>query len=246
MIDGNDMVFLARLQFAFTVAFHIIFPSFTIGLASYLAMLEGLWLKTRRDVYLKLYRFWVKIFAVTFGMGVVSGIVLSYQFGTNWSELATRAGPIQGPLLAYESFTAFLLEATFFGVLLFGREKVPRVAYFVSTLMVALGTTFSAFWILTNNSWGSGGFSQALRDAIEASGDQEMLFVAAALAWVFRSIPAEGHMMLSLLVLGGIGFFLYGPHLLMGATIAMDLGSRKASATAGLGYGEALGQAARV
>ena len=99
MTDGMDMVFLARLQFAFTIAFHIIFPSFTIGLASYLAMLEGLWLKTKRDVYLKLYRFWVKIFAVSFGMGVVSGLVMSYQFGTNWSLFSELTGNVLGPLL---------------------------------------------------------------------------------------------------------------------------------------------------
>jgi cytochrome d ubiquinol oxidase subunit I len=148
-----DPVSLSRLQFAFTVSFHIIFPAFTIGLAAWLATLEGLSLLTARPVYRRLFDFWLRIFAVAFGLGVVSGLVMAFQFGTNWSELATRAGPIQGPLLAYESFTAFLLEATFFGVLLFGREKVPRWAYFVSTLMVALGTTFSAFWILTNNSW---------------------------------------------------------------------------------------------
>jgi cytochrome d ubiquinol oxidase subunit I len=109
MTDGLDMVFVARLQFAFTVAFHIIFPSFTIGLASYLAMLEGLWLKTRRDVYLKLYRFWVKIFAVSFGMGVVSGLVMSYQFGTNWSVFSELTGNVLGPLLGYEVLTAFFL-----------------------------------------------------------------------------------------------------------------------------------------
>ncbi|MBK1643862.1 cytochrome ubiquinol oxidase subunit I [Thiocapsa imhoffii] len=148
-----DPVSVSRLQFAFTVSFHIIFPAFTIGLAAWLATLEGLSLFTGRAVYRRLFDFWLKIFAVAFGLGVVSGLVMAFQFGTNWSELATRAGPIQGPLLAYESFTAFLLEATFFGVLLFGREKLPRWAYFLSALMVALGTTFSAFWIMANNSW---------------------------------------------------------------------------------------------
>jgi cytochrome d ubiquinol oxidase subunit I len=148
-----DPVTLSRVQFAFTVSFHIIFPAFTIGLAAWLATLEGLSLATGRPLYRRLFDFWLKIFAVAFGLGVVSGLVMAFQFGTNWSELATRAGPIQGPLLAYESFTAFLLEATFFGVLLFGREKVPRWAYFISTLMVAIGTTFSAFWIMANNTW---------------------------------------------------------------------------------------------
>ena len=148
-----DPVAISRLQFAFTVSFHIIFPAFTIGLAAWLATLEGLSLVTGRPVFRRLFDFWLKVFAIAFGLGVVSGLVMAFQFGTNWSELSTRAGPIQGPLLAYESFTAFLLEATFFGVLLFGREKVPRWAYFVSALMVALGTTFSAFWIMANNTW---------------------------------------------------------------------------------------------
>lgn len=148
-----DPVSLSRVQFAFTVSFHIIFPAFTIGLAAWLATLEGLHLASGNALYRRLFAFWLKVFAVAFGMGVVSGIVMAFQFGTNWSELATRTGPIQGPLLAYESFTAFLLEATFFGVLLFGRDLVPRWAYFGSTLMVALGTTFSAFWIMANNTW---------------------------------------------------------------------------------------------
>ncbi len=148
-----DPVSISRLQFAFTVSFHIIFPAFTIGLAAWLTTLQGLSLVTAKPVYQRLFDFWLKVFAVAFGLGVVSGLVMAFQFGTNWSELSTRAGPIQGPLLAYESFTAFLLEATFFGVLLFGRDKVPRWAYFLSTLMVAIGTTFSAFWIMANNTW---------------------------------------------------------------------------------------------
>ncbi|MEA1049136.1 cytochrome ubiquinol oxidase subunit I [Lamprobacter modestohalophilus] len=148
-----DPLLISRLQFAFTVSFHIIFPAFTIGLAAWLATLEGMSLVTGRPVYRRLFDFWLKVFAVAFGLGVVSGLVMAFQFGTNWGELSTRAGPIQGPLLAYESFTAFLLEATFFGVLLFGRGRVPGWAYFLSTLMVALGTTFSAFWIMANNSW---------------------------------------------------------------------------------------------
>jgi cytochrome d ubiquinol oxidase subunit I len=148
-----DLLLLSRIQFAFTISFHIIFPAFTIGLAAWLATLESLSMATGNPVYRTLLDFWLKVFAVAFGMGVVSGVVMAFQFGTNWSELATHAGPVQGPLLAYESFTAFLLEATFFGVVLFGRERVPRWAYLVSTIMVALGTTFSAFWILANNTW---------------------------------------------------------------------------------------------
>ena len=144
---------LSRIQFAFTVSFHIIFPAFTIGLAAWLACLEALSLATGRPVYRRLFDFWLRIFAVAFGLGVVSGIVMAFEFGTNWSELSRRTGPIQGPLLAYETFTAFALEASFFGVLLFARSRVPRWFYFLASVMVALGTTFSAFWIMVNNSW---------------------------------------------------------------------------------------------
>jgi cytochrome d ubiquinol oxidase subunit I len=153
MFDGFDAILLARAQFAFTVAFHIIFPAFSIGLASYLAVLEGLWLWTKKDVYLQLFKYWLKIFAVAFAMGVVSGIVMSYQFGTNWSVFADRTGPILGPLMAYEVLTAFFLEAGFLGVMLFGLDRVGRKLHFFATLMVAFGTFFSAFWILSVNSW---------------------------------------------------------------------------------------------
>lgn len=153
MFDHLDAVVLARAQFAFTVSFHFIFPAFSIGLASYLAVLEGLWLKTGREVYLELFRYWVKIFAVAFAMGVVSGIVMSYQFGTNWSVFSTKAGPVVGPLMAYEVLTAFFLEAGFLGVMLFGMTKVGRNLHFAATCMVALGTFISAFWILSVNSW---------------------------------------------------------------------------------------------
>lgn len=153
MLDGLDAIVLARIQFAFTVSFHFIFPAFSIGLASYLAVLEGLWLKTGREVYLTLFKYWLKIFAVTFAMGVVSGIVMSYQFGTNWSVFSDRAGPVIGPLMAYEVMTAFFLEAGFLGVMLFGMEKVGRKLHFLATLAVAVGTFISAFWILAVNSW---------------------------------------------------------------------------------------------
>src|SRR5712675_1702650 len=153
MLEALDATLLARLQFAFTVSFHFIFPSFTIGLASYLAVLEGLWLWTGRQVYLDLFKYWLKIFALTFGMGVVSGLVMSYQFGTNWSVFSDRAGPIVGPLMAYEVLTAFFLEAGFLGVMLFGLERVGHRLHFLATLMVAIGTLISAFWILSANSW---------------------------------------------------------------------------------------------
>jgi cytochrome bd ubiquinol oxidase subunit I len=151
--DGETALMLARIQFAFTISFHFIFPAFSIGLASYLMVIEGLWLKTGKAVYLTLFRYWLKIFAVAFAMGVVSGIVMSYQFGTNWSVFSDRAGPIVGPLMAYEVLTAFFLEAGFLGVMLFGMEKVGKALHFAATCMVALGTAISAFWILAANSW---------------------------------------------------------------------------------------------
>jgi cytochrome d ubiquinol oxidase subunit I len=148
-----DALYLARLQFAFTVSAHIIFPAFTIGLASYLAVLEGLWLWTGRAIYLSVFNYWKKIFAITFGMGVVSGIVMSYQFGTNWSVFSDKAGPVIGPLMGYEVLTAFFLEAGFLGIMLFGMQKVGKRLHFAATLMVAVGTLMSAFWILSANSW---------------------------------------------------------------------------------------------
>jgi len=148
-----DAVTLARIQFGFTVSFHFIFPAFSIGLASYLFVLEALWLRTGKGVYANLYRYWLKIFAVAFGMGVVSGLVMSYQFGTNWSVFSTRAGPIIGPLMAYEVLTAFFLEAGFLGVMLFGMRKVGKGLHFFATSMVALGTLISATWIISVNSW---------------------------------------------------------------------------------------------
>ena len=152
-MDLTDPLILARLQFAFTVSFHIIFPAFSIGLASYLAVLNGLWLWTKQPAFLDLFNYWKKIFAVAFGMGVVSGIVMSYQFGTNWSVYADKVGPVLGPLMGYEVLSAFFLEAGFLGVMLFGRLRVGERLHFVATLMVAFGTFMSAFWILAVNSW---------------------------------------------------------------------------------------------
>ena len=153
MFESWDAVGLARAQFAFTMSFHIVFPAFSIGLASYLAVLEALWLWTGREVFINLFNYWLKIFAVAFGMGVVSGIVMSYQFGTNWSVFSDKTGPVIGPLMAYEVLTAFFLEAGFLGVMLFGLERVGHRLHFLATLMVAIGTLISAFWILSANSW---------------------------------------------------------------------------------------------
>jgi cytochrome d ubiquinol oxidase subunit I len=153
MLENIDPALLARIQFAFTISFHILFPAFTIGLASWLAVLEWRWLKTGRQIYADVYRMWVKIFAVTFGMGVVSGVVMSFQFGTNWSRFADAGGSVLGPLLGYEVLTAFFLEASFLGVMLFGWNRVSQKMHFASTVIVAAGTLISAFWILSANSW---------------------------------------------------------------------------------------------
>ena len=153
MFENLDPTMLARIQFAFTISFHILFPAFTIGLASWLAVLEWRWLKTGDAVYADVYRMWVKIFAVTFGMGVVSGVVMPFQFGTNWSRFVDAGGNILGPLLGYEVLTAFFLEASFLGIMLFGWNRVSPKMHFASTIIVAVGTLISAFWILSVNSW---------------------------------------------------------------------------------------------
>ena len=152
MTDVSALL-LSRIQFGFVISFHIIFPAFTIGLASWLAFLAGVYLKTRNTLWRELYLFWLRIFAVSFALGVVSGIVMSFQFGTNWAELSTRAGNVLGPLLAYEVLTAFFLEATFLGVMLFGWRRISPGMHFFATCMVALGTLVSTFWIISANSW---------------------------------------------------------------------------------------------
>jgi cytochrome bd ubiquinol oxidase subunit I len=153
MSFGQTAELLARIQFAFTISFHFIFPAFSIGLASYLAVLNALWLWTRDATYLKLFDYWKTVFAITFGMGVVSGIVISYQFGTNWARFADKAGPVVGPLMGYEVLTAFFLEAGFLGIALFGRRRVGNALHMVAVAMVAIGTLISATWIISANSW---------------------------------------------------------------------------------------------
>src|SRR6201982_3675508 len=174
---------LSRIQFAFTVSFHIIFPSFTIGLAAWLTVLEACHLFTGEPVYRRLFEFSLKICAVTFGLGVVSGIVLAFEFGMNWSRLSEATGPIQGPLLTYESVTAFALEASFFGVLIFGRSRVSPVVYLLSTMMVALGTTFSAFWIMVNNSWMQAPVGYAIENGIFVPTDWKAIILS-PVVWV--------------------------------------------------------------
>lgn len=148
-----DPILLARIQFAFTISFHIVFPAFTIGLASFLAVLEWRWLETGNNHFRDIYKFWIKIFAVAFGMGVVSGVVMSYQFGTNWSLFSDRVANVLGPLLGFEVLTAFFLEASFLGIMLFGWDRVSKKMHFTATCVVAVGTLISAFWILAANSW---------------------------------------------------------------------------------------------
>ncbi|WP_312160876.1 cytochrome ubiquinol oxidase subunit I [Phenylobacterium sp.] len=173
-----EALLLSRLQFAFTIAFHIIFPSFTIGLASYLAVLEGLWLTTRNEVFKTLYLFWVKIFAISFGMGVVTGVVMSYELGANWSAFSALAAPVIGPLLAFEVLTAFFLEASFLGIMLFGWKRVGPGLHFTATLLVAIGTLVSAFWIISANSWMQypTGFAHTPQGGLVATDWQAVIF----------------------------------------------------------------------
>ncbi len=161
-----DAFLLSRIQFAFTISFHIVFPAFTIGLSAYIATLLGLWLKTNDPKFHVLARFWTKIFAVSFAMGVVSGIVLSYQFGTNWSRFSVALGNVLGPLIGYEVLTAFFLEASFLGVMLFGWKRVPPWLHFLSAVIVAGGTALSGFWILSANSWMQFPAGHEVRDGI--------------------------------------------------------------------------------
>ena len=184
-----DALTLARLQFAFTVSFHIVFPAFTIGLASYLAVLEALWLLTGRGVYLSVFNYWKKIFALSFGMGVVSGIVMSYQFGTNWSVFSDKTGPVLGPLMGYEVLSAFFLEAGFLGVMLFGMKRVGRGLHFFATLMVAVGTLLSAFWILSANSW----MHTPAGHGINAAGQFIPLGLVGGHLQSLVSLPARAH-----------------------------------------------------
>ncbi len=213
MAEGDTALLLARLQFAFTISFHFIFPAFSIGLASYLAVLEGLWLKTGSERYLNLFRYWLKIFALTFAMGVVSGIVMSYQFGTNWSVFSDRAGPIVGPLMAYEVLTAFFLEAGFLGVMLFGMNKVGKGLHFAATCMVAAGTLLSAFWILAVNSWMQTPAGWALNEAgqfVPAGSWLDIIFNPSFPYRLVHTVLAA--YLTTALVVGGVGAW----HLLRG------------------------------
>src|SRR5262245_21997454 len=209
-----DPVILARLQFAFTVTFHIIFPAFTIGLSAYIATLEVMWLRTGIERYHLIARFWTKIFAVSFAMGVVSGIVLSYQLGTNWSRFSLVVGNVIGPLIGYEVLTAFFLEATFLGVMLFGWGRVPPWLHVLSTIVVALGTLFSAFWILAANSWMQTPAGHEIRDGIAVPADWIRVIFNPSFPYRLAHMVTAADLTTSFVVLAvGARYLLAGRHL---------------------------------
>jgi cytochrome d ubiquinol oxidase subunit I len=208
-----DPVLLARIQFAFTVTFHIIFPSFTIGLSAYIATLEIMWVNWGIERYHLLARFWTKIFAVSFAMGVVSGLVLSYQFGTNWSRFSMFVGNVVGPLIGYEVLTAFFLEATFLGVMLFGWNRVPPWLHVFSTVMVALGTAMSAFWILSANSWMQTPAGHELKGGIALPADWITIVFNPSFPYRFAHMLTAAYLTTSVVILGvGARYLLTGRH----------------------------------
>jgi cytochrome bd ubiquinol oxidase subunit I len=208
-----DPEFLARLQFGFTVAFHIIFPTFTIGLSAYIAVLVVLWNVTGLDLFNRLARYWTKIFALSFGMGVVSGIVLSYQFGTNWSQFSVVTGNVIGPLLGYEVLTAFFLEATFLGILLFGWNRVPPWLSALSAIVVATGTAFSAFWILSVNSWMQTPAGYEMRDGIAYPTDWLAIIFNPSFPYRLAHMVTAAYLTTALVVLAvGARYLLLGRH----------------------------------
>jgi cytochrome d ubiquinol oxidase subunit I len=215
-----DPAFLARLQFAFTVTFHIIFPSFTIGLSAYMATLGALWLRTDNERYHLLMKFWSKIFAVSFAMGVVSGIVMSYEFGTNWSRFSLTVGNVVGPLIGYEVLTAFFLEATFLGILLFGFNKVPPWLYVVSAAIVAVGTAMSAFWILSANSWMQTPVGYEMRSGIAHPLDWLSIVFNPSFPYRFAHMLNAAYLTTAFVVLAvGARYLIAGKHVEQGRTM---------------------------
>ncbi len=215
-----DPVMLARLQFAFTIIFHIIFPSFTIGLSAYIATLGAVWLRTGQERFHLLMRFWTKIFAVSFAMGVVSGIVMSYEFGTNWSRFSIAVGNVVGPLIGYEVLTAFFLEATFLGVLLFGFNKVPPWLYVMSAVFVAIGTSMSAFWILSANSWMQTPAGYEMRNGVAFPTDWIAAVFNPSFPYRFAHMLNAAYLTTGFVVLAvGARYLLAGKHLEHGRTM---------------------------
>jgi cytochrome d ubiquinol oxidase subunit I len=210
-----DPVLLSRLQFAFTISFHIIFPSFTIGLSAYIATLEVLWWRSGQDRYGRLSRFWTKIFAVSFAMGVVSGVVLSYEIGTNWSRFSVATGNVIGPLAGYEVLTAFFLEATFLGILLFAGNRVPRWLHVFSAIAVAVGTAISAFWILAANSWMHTPAGHEMRGSIAYPLDWIAITFNPSFPYRFAHMLNAAYLTAAFVVLAvGARYILAGRHLL--------------------------------
>ncbi len=215
-----DPVLLARLQFAFTIIFHIIFPSFTIGLSAYIATLGAMWLRSGNDCHHRLMRFWTRIFAVSFAMGVVSGIVLSYQFGTNWSRFSVMVGNVVGPLIGYEVLSAFFLEATFLGVLLFGFNRVPPWLYVLSAAVVAIGTAISAFWILSANSWMQTPAGHELRGGIAYPTDWLAVIFNPSFPYRFAHMLNAAYLTTGFVVLAvGARYLVAGRHIQEGRTM---------------------------
>ena len=215
-----DPVLLARLQFAFTIAFHIIFPSFTIGLSAFIATLLVRWFVTGREHLHRLARFWTKIFAVSFGMGVVSGIVLSYQFGTNWSRFSVVVGNVIGPLIGYEVLTAFFLEASFLGVMLFGWQRVPPWLHVLSAIIVAVGTAISAFWILSANSWMQTPTGHEVRDGIAYPVDWLPIIFNPSFPYRFAHMLTAAYLTTSMVVLAvGARYLQAGRHVVESRTM---------------------------
>lgn len=198
---GIDAVLLARIQFAFTISFHIIFPAFSIGLSAFIATLEILWLRSGEAHYHTLARFWTKIFAVSFAMGVVSGIVLSYQLGTNWSRFSEVIGNTLGPLFGYEVLTAFFLEASFLGVMLFGWNRFPAWLHTLASVIVALGTALSGFWILSANSWMQTPAGFELRNGIAYPVDWSEIIFNPSFPYRFTHMMLATYLTTSLVVL---------------------------------------------
>ncbi|MGE0061539.1 MAG: cytochrome ubiquinol oxidase subunit I [Xanthobacteraceae bacterium] len=215
-----DPVMLARLQFAFTIIFHIIFPSFTIGLSAYIATLGAMWLRSGTERYHLLMRFWTKIFAVSFAMGVVSGIVLSYQFGTNWSRFSVVVGNVIGPLIGYEVLTAFFLEATFLGIMLFGFNRVPDWLYVLSAAIVAVGTAISAFWILSANSWMQTPAGHEIRNGIAYPVDWIAVVFNPSFPYRFAHMLNAAYLTTGFVVLAvGARYLIAGTHVAQGRTM---------------------------
>ena len=204
----DTALLLSRWQFAFTISFHIIFPAFTIGLASYLAMLEFLWLRTGNDVFQRIYRFWLTIFAVSFGMGVVSGVVLSYEFGTNWARFSQAVGNVIGPLMAFEVMSAFFLEASFLGIMLFGWQKVGKKLHFFATCAVAVGTLISAFWIVSANSWMHTPAGYSIRDGIFYPEDWFAIVFNPSFPYRFAHMVAAAYLTTAFAVIGTAAWYL--------------------------------------